>query len=47
MIVESLVFCVGLIIQMAAFSVWQQVAVGRFVAGLGVGALSAVVPMVW
>lgn len=44
-VVESMVFCVGLVIQMTAFSVWQQVAVGRFVAGLGVGALSAVVPM--
>lgn len=45
-ITESILFSVGLVIQMAAFTVWQQVAVGRFVAGVGVGALSAVVPMV-
>jgi MFS transporter, SP family, sugar:H+ symporter len=43
---ESILFSVGLVIQMTAFTVWQQVAVGRFVAGMGVGALSAVVPMV-
>lgn len=30
---------------MASISVWQQFAVGRFVAGLGVGALSANVPV--
>ncbi|KAH6901495.1 monosaccharide transporter [Coprinopsis sp. MPI-PUGE-AT-0042] len=45
MISESLLVCVGLVIQMTAFTVWQQVAVGRFVAGLGIGALSAAVPM--
>ncbi|KAH6899518.1 general substrate transporter [Coprinopsis sp. MPI-PUGE-AT-0042] len=44
-ITESILFSVGLVIQMTAFTVWQQVAVGRFVAGMGVGALSAVVPM--
>lgn len=35
----------GLVIQVAASSSWQQFAVGRFVAGLGVGALSLLVPM--
>ncbi|EAU83615.1 monosaccharide transporter [Coprinopsis cinerea okayama7 len=45
MISECLLFCVGLIIQMTTFTVWQQVAVGRFVAGLAIGALSAAVPM--
>ena len=39
-------FIVGVIIQMTSFSVWQQFAVGRFISGLGVGALSAAVPMV-
>ncbi|MCJ1311738.1 hexose transporter hxt1 [Agyrium rufum] len=39
------VFCVGVIIQISAETVWQQVAVGRLVAGLGVGALSVLVPM--
>ena len=46
MIAESLLVCVGLVVQMAAFSVWQQIAVGRFIAGLGIGALSAAVPIV-
>ncbi|TFK22534.1 monosaccharide transporter [Coprinopsis marcescibilis] len=45
MIAECLLFMVGLIIQLTAFTVWQQVAVGRLVSGLGVGALSAAVPM--
>ncbi|KAH6905227.1 monosaccharide transporter [Coprinopsis sp. MPI-PUGE-AT-0042] len=45
MISESLLVCVGLIIQITASAVWQQIAVGRFVAGLGIGALSAAVPM--
>ncbi|KAH6905226.1 general substrate transporter [Coprinopsis sp. MPI-PUGE-AT-0042] len=44
MISGSLLVCAGLVIQMTAFTV-QQVAVGRFVAGLGIGALSAAVPM--
>lgn len=46
MIVECMVFIVGVIIQMTARHVWQQFAVGRLVSGLGVGALSAAVPMV-
>ena len=45
-ITESILFSVGILVQMTAFTVWQQVAVGRFIAGMGVGALSAVVPMV-
>jgi len=46
MSVECLVFIVGVIIQICSSHVWQQFAVGRFVGGLGVGALSAAVPMV-
>lgn len=46
MAVECIVFIIGVIIQMATKSVWQQFAVGRFVSGLAVGALSAAVPMV-
>ena len=45
MTVWSLVFCVGVIIQISSEYVWQQVAVGRLVAGFGVGALSVLVPM--
>ncbi|KAI9831471.1 MAG: hypothetical protein M1819_005070 [Sarea resinae] len=39
------IFSVGLIVQVAATDKWYQVAVGRLVAGLGVGALSILVPM--
>lgn len=46
MVTECMMFIVGVIIQITSFSVWQQFAVGRFVSGLGVGALSAAVPMV-
>lgn len=41
----SIIHMVGIIIQMATDSKWYQVAIGRLVAGLGVGALSSVVPM--
>jgi len=41
----SIVFIVGVIIQMASTNVWQQIAVGRLIAGAGVGALSIMVPM--
>ncbi|KAI9810810.1 MAG: hexose transporter hxt1 [Pycnora praestabilis] len=41
----SLMFCVGVVIQISASHVWQQVAVGRLIAGSGVGALSILVPM--
>ena len=36
---------IGVVIKLTTFTVWQQVAVGRFVSALGVGALSAAVPM--
>ena len=42
---ECVVFSIGVIIQVTAFNAWYQVAIGRFVAGLGVGALSAAVPL--
>ncbi|KAL0569133.1 hypothetical protein V5O48_012834, partial [Marasmius crinis-equi] len=45
MCVECLVFIVGVIIQITTSSAWAQFAVGRLVSGLGVGALSAAVPM--
>ncbi|KAI9372179.1 putative MFS monosaccharide transporter [Aspergillus egyptiacus] len=41
----SLIHIVGIIVQMATDDKWYQVAMGRWVAGLGVGALSSVVPM--
>lgn len=46
MVVECGVFAIGVIIQLCSFKVWQQFAVGRLISGLGVGALSAAVPMV-
>ena len=45
MVVWSIVFIIGVVIQMAAQTVWQQIAVGRLIAGAGVGALSIMVPM--
>lgn len=36
---------VGIVVQMTTDTKWYQVAVGRLVAGLGVGALSSLVPM--
>ncbi|ORY09393.1 and other transporter-domain-containing protein [Clohesyomyces aquaticus] len=40
-----MVFCVGVIIQIATVDKWYQVAIGRWVAGLGVGGLSVLTPM--
>ncbi|KAI6001950.1 general substrate transporter [Pisolithus albus] len=45
MTTECGVFIIGVIVQMTSTDVWQQFAVGRFISGLGVGALSAAVPM--
>ena len=41
----SLIHIVGIIVQISTLTKWYQVALGRWVAGLGVGALSSVVPM--
>jgi SP family sugar:H+ symporter-like MFS transporter len=41
-----MVFCIGVVIQMAVQSgEWVGIAMGRWVAGLGVGALSVLVPL--
>lgn len=40
-----IIHIVGIIVQIATATKWYQVAVGRLIAGLGVGALSSVVPM--
>ena len=39
------VLAVGFIVQISASHHWYQVMMGRWVAGLGVGALSLLVPM--
>jgi SP family sugar:H+ symporter-like MFS transporter len=41
----SLIVSVGFVIQISASYSWEQIMMGRFVAGLGVGALSLLVPM--
>jgi SP family sugar:H+ symporter-like MFS transporter len=41
----NIIFCVGVVIQMTTLTTWYQVALGRWVAGLGVGALSVLTPM--
>lgn len=35
----NLIFCVGVIVQISTIDKWYQVAIGRWVAGLGVGGL--------
>ncbi|KAF6231731.1 hypothetical protein HO173_010033 [Letharia columbiana] len=45
MCVWCIVFIIGVIIQMASETSWVQIAIGRLVAGAGVGALSIMVPM--
>ncbi|KAG8744530.1 hexose transporter hxt1 [Ceratobasidium sp. 414] len=45
MSLECAVFSIGVIIQVTAFQAWYQVMIGRFISGLGVGALSAAVPL--
>ncbi|PSR84219.1 hypothetical protein PHLCEN_2v5507 [Hermanssonia centrifuga] len=45
MTAECVIFMIGVIVQISASSAWTQFAVGRLISGLGVGALSAAVPM--
>jgi SP family sugar:H+ symporter-like MFS transporter len=45
MSIECAVFSIGVIIQVCAFQAWYQIMIGRFISGLGVGALSAAVPL--
>ena len=46
MTTECTVFIIGVIVQITSEHAWPQFAVGRLISGLGVGALSAAVPMV-
>lgn len=41
----NLIFCVGVIVQITTVEKWYQIAIGRWVAGLGVGGLSVLTPM--
>ncbi|KAG8698938.1 hexose transporter hxt1, partial [Ceratobasidium sp. 395] len=45
MSLECAIFSIGVIIQVTAFQAWYQIMIGRFISGLGVGALSAAVPL--
>ncbi|KAH0019679.1 general substrate transporter, partial [Aureobasidium melanogenum] len=44
-LIGNIVFWIGMIVQMTSTHHWYQVAIGRWVAGLGVGALSVLTPM--
>lgn len=42
---SALFCCVGTVIEISSSHAWYQFAIGRFVNGLGIGALSVLVPM--
>lgn len=44
-VVWNIVFCIGVIVQITTENKWYQIAIGRWVAGLGVGGLSVLTPM--
>lgn len=45
-VVGNVIFCVGMIVQISTDgNKWYQIAIGRWVAGLGVGMLSVLTPM--
>lgn len=44
-VVMCMIFCVGVIVQISTTTEWYQIAIGRWVAGLGVGGLSVLTPM--
>jgi SP family sugar:H+ symporter-like MFS transporter len=41
----NIIFCVGVIVQITTNNIWYQISLGRWTAGLGVGALSVLTPM--
>jgi len=43
--IDCTVLIIGIVIQATSFTAWYQFMIGRIIAGLGVGALSAVVPL--
>ncbi|GAA5867215.1 hypothetical protein JCM8547_003121 [Rhodosporidiobolus lusitaniae] len=44
-VIDCIVIIIGTVIQVATVSAWYQFMIGRIVTGLGIGALSAVVPL--
>lgn len=45
MVIWSVIFTIGAVIQTASIRSLAQITIGRFVAGLGVGALSGLTPL--
>ncbi|KAG5362796.1 Low-affinity glucose transporter HXT3 [Yarrowia sp. B02] len=41
----AMIYIVGMLVQITAFTAWYQVAIGRVIGGVGIGALSVLVPM--
>ena len=39
------VFCIGVVVQITSSTAWDQIVIGRTIAGLGIGALSILVPL--
>lgn len=44
-VIWNSIFCVGVIVQICTIDKWYQIAIGRWVAGLGVGGLSCLTPL--
>lgn len=44
-LVGNILFWIGMIVQMTSTTAWYQVAIGRLIAGFGVGKLSVLTPM--
>ncbi|GAA6027148.1 hypothetical protein JCM8097_002431 [Rhodosporidiobolus ruineniae] len=44
-VIDNIIIIIGTVIQVASVSAWYQLMIGRIVTGLGVGALSAVIPL--
>ncbi|KAF2720792.1 hypothetical protein K431DRAFT_225673 [Polychaeton citri CBS 116435] len=44
-VIWDTVFCIGVIVQITTVDKWYQIAIGRWVAGLGVGGLSCLTPL--
>jgi len=45
MSIQCMIFSVGVLIQVTTFRSWGQIAAGRAIAGIGIGGLSALVPV--
>ncbi|BFZ52980.1 hexose transporter hxt5 [Savitreella phatthalungensis] len=43
--VGNIIFIIGIVVQLCTFNAWEQMMMGRFIAGLGVGQLSVITPL--